>query len=186
MDFMQILEVKISFRNKIAIIEYLDEAYPTKPLLPNNALKRAKVREIAELIASGIQPLQNLATLYEHSDDENERTKWAQHWIQRGLTGICTLVVLKSVIIVKWIKLIRVDLFLALEKILVECSGKYCVGDEISMADCCLIPQIANAHIFKVELTPWPTITRLESRLSQLPAFKRAHPSNQPDFPSSE
>lgn len=74
-------------------------------------------------------------------------------------------------------------IFKALEKTLSECAGKYCVGDSITMADCCFVPQIANAHRFKVSISNHPLISRLETTLSKIPEFQRAHASAQPDCP---
>lgn len=102
----------------VAIMHYLEETRPQRPLLPQDVHKRAKVREIIEIICSGIQPLQNLIVLI-HVGEEKKK-EWAQHWITRG--------------------------FRAVEKALSTSAGKYCVGDEISMADCCLVPQVFNAR----------------------------------------
>lgn len=102
----------------LAIMHYLEETRPQRPLLPQDVHKRAKVREICEVIASGIQPLQNLIVLI-HVGEEKKK-EWAQHWITRG--------------------------FRAIEKLLSTSAGKYCVGDEISLADCCLVPQVFNAR----------------------------------------
>lgn len=102
----------------LAIMHYLEETRPQRPLLPQDVHKRAKVREICEIICSGIQPLQNLIVLI-HVGEEKKK-EWAQHWITRG--------------------------FRAVEKVLSTSAGKYCVGDEISMADCCLVPQVFNAR----------------------------------------
>jgi len=102
----------------VAIMHYLEETRPQRPLLPQDVHKRAKVREIVEIICSGIQPLQNLIVLI-HVGEEKKK-EWAQHWITRG--------------------------FRAVEKALSTSAGKYCVGDEISMADCCLVPQVFNAR----------------------------------------
>lgn len=100
-------------------MHYLDEAYPESyQLLPKDAIKRCKVREISEVIASGIQPIQNMGLL-EHLD-EDKRKEWAQFWIRRGLGAV--------------------------EKLLSASAGKFCVGDEITMADCCLLPQLYNAR----------------------------------------
>lgn len=104
--------------DSVVIMHYLDETRPQNPLLPQDPLKRAKVREIVEIICSGIQPLQNRIVL-EHLGKEASMA-WAQHWISRGFRG--------------------------LEGVLAASSGKYCVGDEISMADCCLVPQVFNAR----------------------------------------
>lgn len=107
-----------TFVESIAIMEYLDETRPHRPLLPKDPYKRCKVREISEIIVSGIQPLQNLGLLT-HVGDE-KKLDWAQHWITRGFNGI--------------------------EQLLSVSAGKYCVGDDISMADCCLAPQVFNAQ----------------------------------------
>jgi maleylacetoacetate isomerase len=102
----------------VAIMHYLDETRPQRPLLPQDFHKRAKVRELCEIISSGIQPLQNLIVLI-HVGEEKKK-EWAQHWITRG--------------------------FRAVEKLLSTSAGKYCVGDEITLADCCLVPQVFNAR----------------------------------------
>jgi maleylacetoacetate isomerase len=139
----------------LSILSYLEETRPQRPLLPPDVVKRAKVREICEVIASGIQPLQNLVVLI-HVGEE-KKNEWAQHWINRG--------------------------FRAVEKLLSASAGKYCVGDEITLADCCLIPQVFNARRFHVDLRPFPIILRIDRELENHPAFRAAHPSNQPDCP---
>uniref|UniRef100_A0A3Q2KU88 maleylacetoacetate isomerase n=1 Tax=Equus caballus TaxID=9796 RepID=A0A3Q2KU88_HORSE len=140
---------------QLAIIEYLEETRPTPRLLPQDPKKRAHVRMISDLIASGIQPLQNLSVLKEVGQ-ENQLT-WAQEAINFG--------------------------FNALEHILQTTAGKYCVGNEVSMADLCLVPQVANAERFKVDLTPYPTISRINKSLLALEAFQVSHPCRQPDTP---
>nr|XP_033807177.1 maleylacetoacetate isomerase isoform X2 [Geotrypetes seraphini] len=145
----------ITLSQSLAIIQYLDETRPKPRLLPEDAKKRAYVRMISDLIASGIQPLQNLMVLQKLGD--GERLGWAQSYITKG--------------------------FHALEKILDCTAGQYCVEDEVSMADLCLVPQVYNAERFKVDLTPFPTITRINQALMELEAFKVSHPSRQPDTP---
>jgi len=140
----------------VAICEYLEETRPQEPLLPQDAYERAKVRELCEIISSGIQPLQNASVI--NKLDENTGVEWAQHWIERGLNAV--------------------------ENILSTTAGKYCFGDEITLADCFLIPQVYNARRFEVDLEPYPTITRIDKELQGHPAFVPAHPTNQPDFPS--
>lgn len=141
----------------LAIMHYLEETRPERPLLPQDAYQRAKVRELCEIIASGIQPLQNIGLLSYVGERKKE---WGQHWIHRG--------------------------FRALEKILSTSSGKYCVGDEISMADCCLIPQACNARRFGIDLRQYPNILRIDSELENHPAFRAAHPTKQPDYPPEQ
>ncbi|XP_053553345.1 maleylacetoacetate isomerase isoform X3 [Bombina bombina] len=144
----------ITLSQSLAIIEYLEETRPNPPLLPKDPKKRAQVRMISDHIASGIQPLQNLSALQRIGNTKDE---WAQYFIIRG--------------------------FQALEKILKDTAGRYCVGDEVTMADLCLVPQVANAERFKIDLTPYPTITRINQSLLQLEAFQVSHPSRQPDTP---
>ncbi|KAG0430975.1 hypothetical protein HPB47_022212 [Ixodes persulcatus] len=140
---------------QLAIIEYLEEKYPEPNLLPKDLVQRAKVRGIAELIVSGIQPLQNTGLLFRL--EESRRKDWAVHSIVKG--------------------------FKALETVLAKTAGQYCVGDSVTIADTCLVPQVYNAKKFGVDLTPYPTIVRINDALQQLAAFKVAHPRCQPDTP---
>lgn len=105
----------------MAILEYLEETRSEIPLLPSDSLKRAQVRAICGIIISGIQPLQNIGVLNQMGHYLGEKEKaWSQHWIVKG--------------------------FNAIEKLLKFSAGKYCVGDEITFADCCLVPQVYNAR----------------------------------------
>lgn len=144
----------IRLSQSLAVIQYIDESRPGQPLLPTDPQKRAQVRMISDLIASGIQPLQNLYVIQKIGA---EKVQWAQHFINRG--------------------------FQALEPMLKETAGKYCVGDEISMADICLVPQVYNAERFKVDIEQYPTIKRLNAALLEIDAFRTSHPSCQPDTP---
>ncbi|KAG8514340.1 Maleylacetoacetate isomerase [Galemys pyrenaicus] len=145
----------LTIGQSLAIIEYLEETRPTPRLLPQDPKKRAHVRMISDLISSGIQPLQNLSVLKQMG--EENQLAWAQKVISSG--------------------------FNALEKILQSTAGKYCVGDEVTMADLCLVPQVANAERFKVDVTPYPTISRINKSLLALEAFQVSHPRRQPDTP---
>lgn len=146
----------LTIGQSLAIMEYLEETRPIPRLLPQDPQKRAIVRMISDLIASGIQPLQNLSVL-KQVGQENQMP-WAQKAITSG--------------------------FNALEKILQSTAGKYCVGDEVSMADVCLVPQVANAERFKVDLSPYPTISHINKALLALEAFQVSHPCRQPDTPA--
>ena len=139
-------------------MEYLHDLHPKAGLLPSSPDQRAVVRMITEMIASGIQPIQNLAVMKHHSSDPAQRQAWAHHWISVG--------------------------FSALEKVLLTTAGLYCVGDTLTMADCCLVPQVFNASKrWEVDVTQYPTIVAIEARLSQLEPFIKASPANQPDCP---
>lgn len=149
-----------------AILEYLEETrgkdknFPA--LLPTEPHLRAKVREICNIIAGDIQPVQNLRVLKlvasfftDPQEKEKQRNDWAIGCITRG--------------------------FNALETILQSSSGTYSVGDNVTLADVYLVPQMYNAERFKVDLTPYPTLHRVYQNLLPLPAFQAAHPSQQPD-----
>ncbi|XP_058511564.1 maleylacetoacetate isomerase isoform X1 [Ochotona princeps] len=156
---MQVPALKIdgfTLGQSLAIIEYLEETRPNPRLLPQDPKKRATVRMISDLIAGGIQPLQNLSVLKQVG--EQNQLPWAQKAISSGFT--------------------------ALEQILQSTAGKYCVGDEVSMADLCLVPQVANAERYKVDLSPYPIINRINKTLLTLEAFQVTHPSRQPDTPA--
>ncbi|MDO4696866.1 MAG: maleylacetoacetate isomerase [Neisseria sp.] len=144
----------------LAIIEYLDEAYPKTPLLPADSAGRAKVRILSHLIACDVHPLNNLRVLQYLKNclgvGEQDKNTWYAHWIRQGLE--------------------------AFEQHLKEPSaGRFCYGDTPSMADCCLIPQLYNARRFQIDLSPYPNILRIEQECAGLPAFQTAAPENQPD-----
>ena len=143
----------------MAILEYLEEAHPSPALLPQDSIARARVRQMAEVINSGIQPIQNLRVMQKLQKDfsleKSDAMKWSADWIKFG--------------------------FDALEVLVAKHSGKYCFGDEPSIADACLIPQLFNARRFSVDLEPYPNLTRVEEALNAIEAFQASHPSQQPD-----
>ena len=147
----------------LAILEYLDEVWPTPPLLPATARERQRVRALALLVACEVHPLNNLRVLqyFEHEWNvpQPERDAWVKHWIEDG--------------------------FRAAEALLAEhpSTGDFCEGEMPTLADCCLVPQVYNARRFGVDLAPYPTIRRIEAACLALPAFDAARPENQPDAP---
>jgi maleylacetoacetate isomerase len=143
----------------MAILLYLDDCYPTPPLFPKDPLAKAQVVQFCENINSGIHPIQNLKVLQELEKrfgiDQTGKDSWAGHWIQEG--------------------------FKSLEKILKQSAGKYCFGNEVTAADCYLVPQFLNAHRFKLDVSPFPNISRICEAALATEAFKKAHPDHQPD-----
>lgn len=144
------------------IIEYLEETRPERSLLPKGPLERARVREICDVIGCDIQPVGNLRILKhiaslvsDPAEKDAAKAAWAKQYIVAG--------------------------FEALEKLLIASAGRYCVGDEITMADVFLAPQVYNAMRFKVDLSAYPTISRVYAAAAELDEFKAAHPSVQPD-----
>lgn len=144
----------------LAIIEYLDEVHGTRSLLPDDPLARARVRALALQIACDIHPLNNLRVLqwlsHEMQLAKEVRDTWYRHWIAVG--------------------------FDALEASLQSPgTGLCCHGDAPSLADCCLIPQVYNAQRYEIDLSVWPTISRIAEHCSTLPAFQAARPEAQVD-----
>jgi maleylacetoacetate isomerase len=143
-----------------AILEYLEEAHPNPPFLPTDPVARAKIREMAALIACDIHPLNNLGVLSYlretfHQDKEAVNA-WYAHWITEG--------------------------FRALEQMV---QTPYCAGATLSLADIYLVPQCANAHRMNVSLAPFPKIRAIEAACLALPAFQAARPENHPAAPPS-
>jgi maleylacetoacetate isomerase len=145
----------------LAIIEYLDETHPQPPLLPSTPAARARVRAIALLIACEIHPVNNLRVLQYLARnlgvDEASRNQWYRHWVSTG--------------------------FDALEGQLAGDSqtGRFCHGETPTVADVCLVPQVANARRYEVPMDAYPTIARIDAACRELPAFADAAPERQPD-----
>lgn len=141
----------------LAIIDYLDEIEPEPPFLPADALDRAKVRALAQIVACDIHPLNNLVALQylkstlKHAQPEVDA--WYHHWVIEG--------------------------FNAIERMIAP--GPYAYGGHVTLADICLVPQVFNARRLKVPLDAFPKIVAVEQACLKLPAFDKARPENQPD-----
>lgn len=146
----------------LAIIEYLDETWPEPPLLPRgDAAARARVRALAQLVACDIHPVNNLRVIQylgRHLNvAEDARDAWYRHWIMDGFAALETLLAGSGE------------------------TGRYCHGDMPTLADVCLVPQVYNARRYRCDLTPFPTIVRIDAACAELPAFAAARPEAQPD-----
>jgi maleylacetoacetate isomerase len=141
----------------LAIIEYLDDAYPQPPLLPQAPLERARVRALSLLIACDIHPLNNLRVLQylegSMGADQGTRDAWYRHWIEAG--------------------------FEALEQTLASdpARGRFCYGDAPSLADVCLVPQVFNARRYSVDLGEFPRIAAIDAACREIAAFASAAPN---------
>ena len=141
----------------LAIIEYLDDIHPEPPLLPSDPLARAKVRSIAQMIACDIHPLNNLVALQylkrQLKHEQAEIDAWYHHWIIEGFSAIETMI----------------------------SAAPFTCGPQVTLADICLVPQVANARRLKVPLEKFPKIVATDAACLKLPAFDKAQPQNQPD-----
>ena len=143
----------------LAIIEYLDETHPQPPLLPADALGRARVRAIAQDIACEIHPLNNLRVLRYLTHDlklsEDDKNRWYRHWVETGLEAV--------------------------ERQLAAHPARYCHGDTPTLADLTLVPQIFNAQRFHCRTDHVPQVMRVFDACMQLDAFSQTQPSACPD-----
>ena len=142
----------------LAIIEYLEEKHPSPALLPKDALGRARVRSLSNLVASEIHPVNNLRVL-QHlkralGQSQEQIDTWYRYWIADGLAKL------------------EAEL---------QRKNRFCHGDAPTMADCCLVPQIFNAKRYQSDLAPYPNTMRVFDECMKLEAFDRAQPSKQPD-----
>ena len=152
------LDDGIRLNQSLAIIEYLEDKYPRPPLLPSDAVGKARVRGLAALVACEIHPLNNLRVL-QHlkrslGQSEEQVNAWYRHWIADGLAKL---------------------------EAQLDPNAKFAYGDAPTMADCCLVPQIFNAKRYDCNLAPYPTTMRVFEQCMGLEAFDRAQPAKQPD-----
>jgi maleylpyruvate isomerase len=151
----------ITLTQSMAILEYLEDEYPEVPLLPKDAAGRARVRELAQIVACDIHPVNNLRVLRylvnELGLSEEVKTQWYRHWLLGGLD--------------------------VLEKHLARdpSAGPLCHGYLPTLADCFLVPQVFNAQRQGIDISAYPNIARINAACVEIPAFVAAHPSNQPD-----
>ena len=147
---------KITLSQSLAILEYLEERYPEPTFLPGDALRRARSRQLAHIIACDIHPLTNLRVLAylrnAFKADQNERSQWLRHWLLDGLDAL--------------------ELWLTAER----GRFKYSVGDEVSLADICIVPQMFQARRFKLVLDDFPHLCDIEAACMELEPFRNAEP----------
>lgn len=147
--------------DSFAIVEYLEEIVPTPALLPEDPYLRARVRQVCEIINSSMHPMGNMKLMQylekNHGFDQNQKEHWIQHWCYQGLE--------------------------ALEKNLKGFAGTYSFGDQVTLADVFLIPQLFSCHRFHVEVSHYPLLTKIGENCAKLEAFQKAHPFCQIDTP---
>jgi maleylacetoacetate isomerase len=148
----------------LAIIEYLDETHPEPPLLPPDARGRARVRGLAQIVACDSHPLivPRVREYLEHElhIDEAARLAWCRHWHVQALTAL--------------------EIHLAGPE-----TGRFCHGDWVTVADICLVSQVAGAQFFDVDLTPFPNVVRIANACQGIAAFASAHPLKQKGAPAA-
>ena len=154
-----VLEGEEPLTQSLAIIEYLDERFPEPRLLPDDIAGRMAVRRLAQMIAVDIHPINNLRVLRyirkHFGADDAATAVWFGHWVREG--------------------------FAPLEASLTATAGRFCYGDTVSMADLCLVPQVANSERFAVDMSPYPNIMRIYENCMEIPAFAESAPERQID-----
>ena len=144
----------------MAIVEYLDETYPTPSLLPGDAAARARIRALAQDVACEIHPLNNLRVLrylvHELKVSEDDKNRWYRHWVETGLEAVEKQLVSKA-------------------------TGRFCHGDTPTLADCVLVPQIHNAKRLACRLDHVPIVMRVFDECMRLAAFSSTQPSAYPE-----
>lgn len=154
-----LIDGEVGLNQSLAIIEYLDETYPEPRLLPDDAVARARVRAAAQIIACDIHPLNNLRVLGYLKEplgqDQNAIDDWYRHWVEQGLAP--------------------------LEEIAESASGSCLFGEQVTMADLCLVPQMYNARRFRCDLTRFPRLVEIDRALNARADFLSARPERQPD-----
>ena len=154
-----LIDGDVGLNQSLAIIEYLDETYPDPPLLPGDAVARARIRAAALTIACDIHPLNNLRVLNYLKGPlavaPESVDLWAEHWITTG--------------------------FAALEETAAASTGRYLFGDSVTLADLCLVPQMYNARRIRADLTAFPSLVAIDKKLNALPMLRKARPEAQPD-----
>ncbi|WP_221796147.1 maleylacetoacetate isomerase [Oceanobacter mangrovi] len=145
----------------MAIISYLDERYPEPRLIPTDLIEKTRVLEIANLIACDMHPVNNLRILGYLTKrlgvSDEDKSGWYNHWIKEGFDAVEAL----------------------LER---YGHGRCCFGDEPTLADVCLVPQVGNALRFGCDLSGYPRLMAIYEYCLTLPAFEQAAPANQPDL----
>ena len=152
---------QVQISQSLAMLEYLEERFPEAPLLPGSLGDRAYVRQLSLAIACEIHPLNNLRVLKFLTGpmglSEAAKGQWIHHWISLGLSAVEAEVQRSGR------------------------SGAFCLGDTPTLADCCLVPQLFNAERFDIDLTPYPTLRRIDANCRAMRQFQDAHPAEQPD-----
>ncbi|MCW0232617.1 MAG: maleylacetoacetate isomerase [Ferrovibrio sp.] len=151
----------ILLTQSLAIIEYLEEIQPQPPLLPKDPLERARVRALALAVACEIHPLNNPRVLRYLTGrlgvSEEQKDTWYRHWVEEGLQAVETMLATSPQ------------------------TGRFCHGDTPTLADLCLVPQVANGRRFKADLSRCPTVLRIDAECQSVKAFADAAPAKQPD-----
>jgi maleylpyruvate isomerase len=139
----------------LPILEYLEERWPEHPILPRDPYLRARSRALAEIINSGVQPLQNLSTTNRVKELGGDDAAWTRHFIEKGLHAFAALAT--------------------------GTAGQFSIGDAPTIADCALVPQLASARRFNADISKLALLTTIEARCLAMPAFAAAAPDKQPD-----
>lgn len=156
-----LIDGDVKLTQSLAIIDYLDRKYPVPRLVPESGIKRARVLEISQTIACEIHPINNMRVLAYLSGtlgaNDDAKSAWYRHWVDVGLSAVESLAAALP-------------------------ASSYCLGEEPTLADCCLVPQMANALRMGCDLSRFSRICAIYDHCMAQPAFIQAAPQNQPDY----
>ncbi|KGD90567.1 maleylacetoacetate isomerase [Achromobacter sp. RTa] len=156
-----LIDGEVQLSQSLAIIDYLDTTHPQPRLIPAGTLERARVLELSDAISCDIHPVNNMRILRYLQDvlgaSEEQKNTWYHHWIREGLTAVEALLARHG-------------------------HGAYCFGDAPTLADCCLVPQVANALRMGCDLSAYPRVLRIHEHCNAQAAFQQAAPAQQPDY----
>ncbi|MDH3062240.1 maleylacetoacetate isomerase [Achromobacter insolitus] len=156
-----LIDGDIQLSQSLAIVDYLDATYPEPRLIPAATLERARVLELADAISCDIHPVNNMRILRYLQDvlgaSDEQKNAWYHHWIREGMAAVEALLVRHG-------------------------HGAYCFGDAPTLADCCLVPQVANALRMGCDLSAYTNALRIYEHCNAQPAFQQAAPNRQPDY----
>ncbi len=154
-----LVDGELTLNQSLAIIDYIESKYPQNPLYPESIEQKSLIQALSQDVACEIHPVNNLRVqqylVKELNVNDSDKLAWSHHWMTKG--------------------------FAAIEEKLKQCSGTYCFGEQVTVADLCLVPQVYNAKRFNVDMAPYPLISAIVERCNLLPAFIKALPENQAD-----
>lgn len=168
---LQVGNNNVKLRQSVAILEYLEEAYPEPALLPQDVIQRARVREVVEIVNSFIQPMQNKLTVEKIAEMDPELAEWLPKVVKAHVDG--TNHGQEEVAPILWPHWWILKGFDSIEGLIDDSDDGFCFGSQLTLADCALVPQVIGAKKYQVDMTPFPKICRVYDTVVNLESVKK-------------